>query len=156
MPPDKSAPRCETRHAQPLQTLKFPSEYPLTQLNLEVEYTVMKIDNSITTLTQMSGLKDYRNPVNNSQGPQQATPSTDRAESTGGPGQSKQSDTATLTPDASLLRSVEAKISALPIVDTGRVERVQSAIESDHFRINPTEVAKKLFNLEVSLHHARA
>ena len=108
----------------------------------------MKIDYSNASLAQINGLNDHQNRVGTAQ-VQHAQPGSPSRDNT-------LTDQATLTADANLLRRIEATVSTLPIVDTNHVERVQNAIENDHFQVNPGIVAKKLYNLESSLQSANA
>lgn len=110
----------------------------------------MNIDDSNASLAQINGFHGHQNRVDTAQAQAHPTQS-------GNPSHyNTLADQATLTQNANLMRRIEATVSALPIVDTNRVEQVQNAIENDHFQVDPGIVARKLYNLESSLQSASA
>lgn len=60
-------------------------------------------------------------------------------------------DKFSLTYQAEQLKALEQEISQLPEVDTQRVERVQQALATGSFQINPAKVAEKMLGFETSL-----
>ena len=108
----------------------------------------MNIDNSNAPLAQISSLNDNQNRVNTAQAQHAQIGNPSRYNTV--------ADQATLSTDANLLRRMEATVSSLPVVDTNRVERMQNAIENDHFQVDAGVVARKLYNLESSLQSASA
>ena len=60
-------------------------------------------------------------------------------------------DTLSLTNKAAQLQQLEAQISALPVVDSQRVEDVQHSLATGSFEIQPAQVADKLLSFEAGL-----
>lgn len=57
-------------------------------------------------------------------------------------------DTVSLTETSAQLRSIESSLSALPVVDTQRVEAIKLAIADGSYQINAASVAEKLIDFE--------
>lgn len=60
-------------------------------------------------------------------------------------------DQVTLTPEARQLRTLEAQVAELPVVDTRRVEAVRSALAEGRYEIDPQRIAGKFLQLERAL-----
>ncbi len=60
-------------------------------------------------------------------------------------------DSVNLTHSAMRIKSLEAQIARLPIVDTQKVEQVKSSISEGTFEFDSTRVAEKLINFERDL-----
>lgn len=59
-------------------------------------------------------------------------------------------DQVTLTDTAAKLQKLEKQLSNLPVVDQERVARLQKAIASGEYKINPTKTAEKLVLFETA------
>jgi negative regulator of flagellin synthesis FlgM len=70
------------------------------------------------------------------------TPANDRPTGT---------DTVSVTATASLLQRLDAKVSAAPVIDTARVNRVRNDITEGRFAIDPARVAEKLIKFELAI-----
>ncbi len=60
-------------------------------------------------------------------------------------------DSVNLTHSAMRIKSLEAQIARLPIVDTQKVEQVKNSISEGTFEFDSTRVAEKLINFERDL-----
>jgi len=63
-------------------------------------------------------------------------------------GSSHSAETVTLSDVVQQLRSLESSLSALPVVDTQRVEQVRLSLSNDNYDFNPDRVASKFFQFE--------
>jgi len=81
------------------------------------------------------------------------TASTGSAKSTGASSSSKsgQTDTVSLTDTAARLKELEMGLASQPVVDTQRVQSVQSAINDGTFEVDPDSVAEKMIEFETGL-----
>ncbi|MFV2059510.1 MAG: flagellar biosynthesis anti-sigma factor FlgM [Gammaproteobacteria bacterium] len=61
------------------------------------------------------------------------------------------SDTVSLTDTAARLKELEMGLASQPVVDTQRVQSVQSAINDGTFEVDPDSVAEKMINFETGL-----
>jgi negative regulator of flagellin synthesis FlgM len=61
------------------------------------------------------------------------------------------SDSVQITPYARLLTSLSQAIQAAPEIDAARVSRLQQAIESGHYQVDPQQTAARLLRLEQDL-----
>ncbi len=68
-----------------------------------------------------------------------------------GGAKSSQSDTVSLTDTAARLKELEMGLASQPVVDTQRVQSVQSAINDGTFEVDPDSVAEKMINFETGL-----
>ncbi len=66
------------------------------------------------------------------------------------------SDSVTMTERATQLQKLETLIRDYPVVDSHRVDKMTSAVNSGRYEINPAQVARKLISLESSLNQVRA
>ncbi|MEK6749008.1 MAG: flagellar biosynthesis anti-sigma factor FlgM [Pseudomonadota bacterium] len=57
-------------------------------------------------------------------------------------------DRLSLTSEATLLKDVEKRLAALPIVDAQKVARIRNEISQGTYTIDPQKVADKLLNFE--------
>lgn len=57
-------------------------------------------------------------------------------------------DTVEITHHADALRRAEQKIQALPVVDTSKVQRIQTAIRSGVYRVDAASLAEKMIAFE--------
>lgn len=64
---------------------------------------------------------------------------------------SGQSDTVSLTDTAARLKELEMGLASQPVVDTQRVQSVQSAINDGTFEVDPDSVAEKMIDFETGL-----
>ena len=62
-------------------------------------------------------------------------------------------DSVNLTDTASMLKKMEASLSAVPVVDVKRVESVKQSIMNGSFNIDPGRIAEKMVNFESMLKH---
>ncbi len=60
-------------------------------------------------------------------------------------------DLVNLTHSAMRIKSLEAQVARLPIVDTQKVEQVKNSISEGTFEFNSARVAEKLINFERDL-----
>jgi negative regulator of flagellin synthesis FlgM len=63
-------------------------------------------------------------------------------------GDSHSAETITLSDVVQQLRSLESSLSALPVVDTQRVEQVRLSLINDIYDFNPDRVASKFLQFE--------
>lgn len=61
------------------------------------------------------------------------------------------SDSINLTDTASMLKKMEASLSAVSVVDVKRVESIKQSITNGSFNIDPDRVAEKMLNYESML-----
>ena len=83
-----------------------------------------------------------------------AKPATSGATAkTGGASGAKpaQTDTVSLTDTAARLKELEMGLASQPVVDTQRVQSVQSAINDGTFEVDPDSVAEKMIDFESGL-----
>lgn len=74
------------------------------------------------------------------------------AKSSGASGaKSNQADTVSLTDTAARLKELEMGLASQPVVDTQRVQSVQSAINDGSFEVDPDSVAEKMIEFETGL-----
>ncbi len=66
-------------------------------------------------------------------------------------GRPSSADTVSLTETSSQLRSIESSLSALPVVDTQRVEAIKQSIADGSYQIDAQSVANKLIDFEAIL-----
>jgi len=64
---------------------------------------------------------------------------------------SGQADTVSLTDTAARLKELEMGLASQPVVDTQRVQSVQSAINEGTFEVDPDSVAEKMLDFESGL-----
>jgi len=64
---------------------------------------------------------------------------------------SGQTDTVSLTDTAARLKELEMGLASQPVVDTQRVQSVQSAINDGTFEVDPDSVAEKMIEFETGL-----
>jgi negative regulator of flagellin synthesis FlgM len=57
-------------------------------------------------------------------------------------------DQVTLTETAAKLQKLEKQLSNLPVVDQDRVDRLQKAIASGEYKVDPAKTAEKLVQFE--------
>ncbi len=76
--------------------------------------------------------------------------STAKSNATSG-NQSGQTDTVSLTDTAARLKELEMGLANQPVVDTQRVQSVQSAINDGTFEVDPDSVAEKMIDFETDL-----
>ncbi|VAW94148.1 hypothetical protein MNBD_GAMMA22-2162 [hydrothermal vent metagenome] len=62
-----------------------------------------------------------------------------------------QTDTVSLTDTAARLKELEMGLASQPVVDTQRVQSVQSAINDGSFEVDPDSVAEKMIDFETGL-----
>ncbi len=58
-------------------------------------------------------------------------------------------DTVTLTKTAKRLNDIQQKISAQPVVDAEKVERLRQAIAAGHYKIDAEKIAERLLSEEI-------
>ncbi len=66
-------------------------------------------------------------------------------------GQQGKADTVSLTDTAARLKELEMGLASQPVVDTQRVQSVQSAINDGTFEVDPDSVAEKMIDFETGL-----
>ena len=93
-------------------------------------------------------------PVNNqvnAKAAKQVKAEQSQADNTGNTntGASTSADTVSVTSEADKLRQLEQKLSALPAVDSERVEAVRQSIAEGTFSVNPDRIAEKLLQFEL-------
>ncbi len=57
-------------------------------------------------------------------------------------------DAVTLTDTAARLREIERSLASQPVVDTARVQAVETSIRNGEYRVEPERVADKIIELE--------
>jgi negative regulator of flagellin synthesis FlgM len=57
-------------------------------------------------------------------------------------------DSVNLTDSAQRIKSLEAQIAQLPIIDTQKVETIKNSLSNGSFEFNSTRIAEKLINFE--------
>lgn len=62
-----------------------------------------------------------------------------------------QADTVSLTDTAARLKELEMGLASQPVVDTQRVQSVQSSINDGTFEVDPDSVAEKMIEFETGL-----
>ncbi len=106
----------------------------------------MKIDNSglVTSLTRPAkeGIKPEKPQIVN-------TPPLQTTEKTG------QNDAITFTDTAARMQRLEQVITAQPVVNNQRVERLQQVINDGGPQITPFDLATRMLNFEEDLNNAR-
>jgi negative regulator of flagellin synthesis FlgM len=60
-------------------------------------------------------------------------------------------DSVNLTSSAMRIKSLEAQIARLPIVDTHKVEQIKNSLSEGTFEFNSDRIAEKLINFEKDL-----
>ena len=66
-------------------------------------------------------------------------------------GPSRASDSVSLTPAAQLLRDVESRVAAQPVVDSQRVSAMREALADGSFNIDPARIAERMMGMEQAL-----
>jgi negative regulator of flagellin synthesis FlgM len=66
-------------------------------------------------------------------------------------GDSAAQDKVSLTSTAALLHKLDGELSATPVVDTARVNRIRAAIGGGSYTIDPDRVAGKLIRFELAI-----
>ncbi len=80
-----------------------------------------------------------------------STTSGTNAKASTSSGQQGQTDKISLTDTAARLKELEMGLASQPVVDTQRVQSVQSAINDGTFEVDPDSVAEKMIEFETGL-----
>lgn len=62
-----------------------------------------------------------------------------------------QTDTVSLTDEASRLAELERTLASVPVIDTKRVEEIKQAVSNGSYQVDPARVADKLAAFESAL-----